>query len=567
MIEKFLNNLLSQLGAGSKENVYVSVTPGLGVEMLQIAPALKAVKKYAYRPLEYSDVTREIADYESFKTALQELFEELEISPKSNVFLSLPMVLWGKIELPLILKDDGITEAIVSEVEQAYIFKRCEPVVSWFDSFAASSSESRTIFYSAIQKTALDKIKEVLSSMGTTLSRVEVSTLSTFRALSYSGLTDVQMAEGTSWNLMIVNPNGYSVVAMLGKNIIDYYEEPLALKTCDSEEVYNVIKNSAQLSLMNFPTNYLYIISETDMVSAEILSSRLQVDGKVDFLENNKYRKKEVLPTSLDILPDNVLKISLEAVGIASLSLIDYPINFAFGDTNVADNAEVDETVSFDWGGKEIILTGSVQKKIALAIGALFLIPALAAFLLLPQVKNTHQAKLDEVNSQIKKLDESIKKYTEEDYSSGFNVENEIENILKMNRAKLMAYSALGESVPRNLWITYFITKDAGKIDIKGVAEEVEDIYIFFRNLKDNLVDTQLRLYKLEMQANSVDDAVLSTGSSLYEFQITNISDAEMNNGTESGDAASGDDKKSDKSDKKSDSKKKVDDLEPVEVN
>ena len=68
------------------------------------------------------------------------------------------------------------------------------------------------------------------------------------------------MANNTAWNLMVLNPSGYSIVAMAGKHIVDYYEEPLALKTYEMEEIYDVINASAQIALMNFPTNYLYIV-------------------------------------------------------------------------------------------------------------------------------------------------------------------------------------------------------------------------------------------------------------------------------------------------------------------
>ena len=111
MIEKFINDLLSQLGAGSKEIVYLSVTPGVGLEMIQVDPVIKSVKTYGHKPLEYSDSMREIANYDDFKNALQELFQDLNINPKCNIVLNLPMVHFGKVDLPLLLNDDGDTGA------------------------------------------------------------------------------------------------------------------------------------------------------------------------------------------------------------------------------------------------------------------------------------------------------------------------------------------------------------------------------------------------------------------------------------------------------------------------
>lgn len=574
MIEKFINDLLAQLGAGSKEVVYLSVTPGVGLELIQVDPVIKSVKAYGHKPLEYSDSMREISNYDDFKTTLEELFSELNISPKCNIVLNLPMVHFGKVDLPLLLNDEGVTEAVISEVEQAYIFKRCEPVVSWFDGSSSSASDTRTIFYSAVQKPAVDKIKEILTELGATLSGVEISLVSALRALSFAGLTEAQMQEGTPWNLMIVNATGYNLVAMSGKNIVDYYEEPLALKTYELDEIYEAISASVQIAMMNFPTNYLYIVSETDLVSAEHLTSKLQFEGKIDFLENNSFRKREILPVSLNILPDQVMKISLESVGIAVSKSHNYPIKLDFSGNKVSESSSgSEETLSFHFNDKEIVLTETVLKKMSFVVAGLLIIPALVAMLTLPVVEKKNQAKLDEINSKIKNIDAEIKKLTEQASASGsFVVKTEIENVIKYNRNKLISYSALGESVPADLWITYFMVKETGKIDIKGVSENVEDIYIFFKNMKDYLVDSQLRLHKLEMTSSSIDDAVVSNGPTTYEFEITNMTEGEINPSaaksstakTEDESAASG---KKASDGKKSTKTKKVNDLEPVDIN
>ena len=471
MLEKLLNDFLSKLGAGSREMVYLSVTPGVGLELIQVDPVIKSVKTYAYKPLEYSESMREIANYDDFKTALQELFTELNINPKCNIVLSLPMVHFGKMNLPLLLGDDAVAEAIVSEVEQAYIFKRCEPVVSWFEAnTSGSSSDTRTIFYSAVQKTAVDKIKEILTELGAVLSGLEISLISTLRALSFSELASTQMTEGTSWNLMLVNSTGYSLVAMSGKNIIDYYEEPLALKTYEVEEIYNVINASAQIALMNFPTNYLYIISDTDMVSAEHLASKLPVEGKIDFFENNSFKKREVLPVSLEILPDQVMKISVEAVGVAVANEEHYPVKLEFSGNKVETSTSheeqeegFEETISFHFHGREILLTNSVLKKISFMFAAVLLIPAVVALYTLPILQKNKQTALDEIKSKIGNLENEIRVLTEQtSTSSTFVVKTEIEKVLKNNRTKLICYSAIGEAVPKNLWVTYFKTNNDG---------------------------------------------------------------------------------------------------------
>ena len=80
-----LSNILSQLGfGGSSDIVYLSVTPNVGLELIQLDIQSRTVKNYAYRPLEYNESLRQIADIEAFKNAVTELFSELKLNIKSN---------------------------------------------------------------------------------------------------------------------------------------------------------------------------------------------------------------------------------------------------------------------------------------------------------------------------------------------------------------------------------------------------------------------------------------------------------------------------------------------------
>lgn len=530
-----LNNILSQLGVGSKDTVYLSVTPGVGLELIQLDTSSRTIKNYAYRPLEYNESLRELSDIEGFKNAVTELFAELKINIKSNVVLNLPMVLFGSKELPLLLADDAVTEALTSEVEQSYIFKRYEPVISWIDANNFQSGDMRKLFYSAVQKNVIDDIKNALTELGATLSGVEMSLTSILKALAFSGLAEEQMKENISWNLMLITQSGYSICSMIGKNIVDYYEEPLAIKSFEGDEIYNAINASAQITLMSYPANYLYVVSETDMVSAELLSKRLQIDGIVNFWENNSFKKQDALPVSLEVLEETAHKISLEAIGIAVGSNVSMPVRFNFiSGSSTSDGATDDpnEPVHLPIGENGIDISPNAARNVALAAGVVLLIPAILAFILVPMVANQKQTLLDEVNAKLQQTDAEIKRLQEEqNKQNDFDVNAEIKKVLANNRSKLMAYTALGESVPKKLWVTYFVAKDDGKFDIKGDSSNVEDIYLFFRNMKDSLISTKLRLHKLEMKTDSVDEAVTIDPNQPtdYEFEITNMTNAELN--------------------------------------
>ena len=481
-----LNNILSQLGVGSKDTVYLSVTPGVGLELIQLDTSSRTVKNYAYRPLEYNESLRELVDIEAFKNAVTELFAELKINIKSNVVLNLPMVLFGGKELPLLLADDAVTEALTSEVEQSYIFKRYEPVISWIDANNSQSGDMRKLFYSAVQKNTIDDIKNALTELGATLSGVEMSLTSILKALAFSGLAEEQMKENISWNLMLITQSGYSICSMIGKNIVDYYEEPLAIKSFEGDEIYNAINASAQITLMSYPAYYLYVISETDMVSAELLSKRLQTDGIVNFWENNSFKKQDALPVSLEVLEETAHKISLEAIGIAVGSNVNMPVKFNFLSGSASEGAidDPNEPVHVVLGTTEFDISPNAARNVALAAAVVLLIPAIIAFMVVPMVAKQKQTLLDDVNAKLQQTDAEIKRLQEEqNKQNDFDVNAEIKKVLGNNRSKLMAYTALGESVPKKLWVTYFVAKDDFKLFIYvcGAAIFVKLMEFFIR--------------------------------------------------------------------------------------
>ncbi len=535
MSEDFLSKMLSQFsGGGSKEYVFLSITPGVGLEMCQldVTTSPKSVKAYAVRSLAYNETSKEIADYDAFKDAVLEMYEELNINPKCNVIVNLPLVSMGTMNLPLILSDDQLLVSITSEVEQTYIFRRMEPTIAWQDVNVNQGTDSRKILYAAIQAPVIENIKAALASLGSTLVNIDVSVASYLRALDFTGLTTAQMQDNVTWNLMIVNSTGYSLVSLVGKTIVDYYEEPLAIKTFEGDDIYNAINSSAQITLMSYPANYLYIISETDMVSAELLASKIQGVGTIDFFENNTFKKHEVMPVSLDVLPDNVLKISMQVIGVAATNYSNFPLKFVFVKQSGSAKSggflagsSTEAPVPITIGDKTFEITPSAAttlSTILLAIIGGFM--ALMSFVMLPKIEADKQQALDAVTLKAQELDEQVSKLDQEQSSAGsFDLKGEVDLVLKNNRSKLMSYSAIGQAIPDTVWVTYFMAQGDGLVDIKGAATNVEDVYVFFKNMKDSLISTKLRLQKLEMQSGSVDDLLSSSNSQNYEFEITNM--------------------------------------------
>lgn len=526
-------NFLESLGMGGGIDVHISISPACGIEMTTL-DAHGNVKSYAQLPLDYNEAQREVSNYDELKTSIETLFQMRNINPKkSNVYVSLPTVWFGLKEgLPLLLDDTAITNIVIGELELTYIFKRKDPIPFWFDALASTNSDSRSVFYTAIQADVVEKIKEILTGIGANLVGVDCSLFADLKGLYLTGIATEQMDDDTnSWSLMIVNNSGFQLLGLQGKKILEYYEEPLPIKSYEGEEIYAAIENAAQIALMSSPSSSLVIISETDLVSSEILGKRLQFGGKIIPVEDNQFRQEPLMDMGLNIIPEDQIKVSLHAIGSTAPAGI-LPMNVNFLEA-AGQKASKNDVIEIPFGNGKVIKLTPIKATI---ITALLLVVVLGpfggAFLVTSNLYSSAQQKNSELDSQITALDEQLKQYEAKDGKQQFDPMAEIERVLKNNRTKIMAYAALGESIPKNLYLTYFMTGDDGVIDIKGCADSVEDVYVFFKNLKDSLVEAKLRLNKLDLKNGSLDSVVNSNVSTIdtapYVFEITNMSEAQL---------------------------------------
>lgn len=516
-----ISDIFSNLFAGKKDDIHISVTPGLGLEMIKVDYANSEIKAYANRPITYNESLRELTNIEEFKAAVGQMFEELGINPKCNVTLNLPTVLFGSMDINLMLGDEAITGAATSEVEQSYVFKRHDPIVKWMDS-NTGTSENRKIFYSAIQQLVVDNVSQALAELGATLTSVEMSLLSTLRALDFTGLAQDEMQEGVSWNLLVVNGTGYTIVSMSGRNVVDYYEEPIPVNSYEGDEIYNAISASAQISLMSLPANYLMVISDTNAVSAEVLAKNyLSGDYTTEYVENNKFKRKDFMAASLDILPDKVAEVSLQAIGCAISHQSPYPLRCDFLATSNVEIKKPEETVTLPIGEEGITVTPTQAAIVSGLIAAVVVaITAILAFVIMPGQEKNLQNELDALAEENRKIEKEIDVLSKEmNATPVFNVTEAISETIKMNRAKLIAYSAIGESVPDNLWLTRFDMNDRAEIIVEGGAGSVEEVYLFYRNLRESTGASGMQLKKLQMNAIGGDDLATNV---TYDFTISN---------------------------------------------
>ena len=530
-----LNQLLSQLGSGSnKTTIGVSVSPSVGLEMIEINPKTKTVEKYSCKQLDYDYSKREIADYNRFIDALKELFEELKINPKSNIVLTLPSVHYGLISLPINLSDEGVTSAIISEVEQSsYIFKRQDPVVSWTDAYNSGDKENREIVYGAIQQSALDEINAACVEVGCNLIAIETAPNALLKTLSFNQLAEEQMAPNTTWILMVINQNSYSMITLNGRSVVEYREEPLALRSFIGDEIYEAIISSAQLTLQTVISNYLYIVSETDVVSAEVLSMKIPFSGNIKFLESNKYVQNTIMQASYNILPNLAIKTTPEVIGSGIYQVSDYPFKFnLLGQGINADQLVGEGAPKIQIGDNEIELSSSFLKKTAIIAAAIIIIPTLIIMYILNFISSGQQEKLNEINSQMEANKNELQNFEDVDKDNAFDVKLETNTVQAFNRTKMIYYSAIGANIPSDTWLIYLKIYGHNKVDIIGRSQTADSVYSFYKGLKMSVINSDLRINRLEMSADSVGNFVIEDLNSIkpkfYEFEITNLNEDEL---------------------------------------
>ena len=274
--------------SSNRQIVGVSVTPGIGVEVALMDKKSPTILKYGKRPIEYNLATREIQDYDAFKATIVDLFKELDINLKSSIYLTLPNVHLDFENLPLIIGDDAISNAILSKAEDSYIFKRVEPVSAWSDLAVNSQTDKRLIVYTSFQETAINQIREIFQELGADLIGIESSYSAIIRGLYFNNVVDLSKNENENWNLLLVNSNSYALFSMQGTRLIDYTEVPLAIKSFSYEEAYQAISTSVSQILPNFPARKLIILSQAEDICSEVLKTQITFDEEIITHDCNK---------------------------------------------------------------------------------------------------------------------------------------------------------------------------------------------------------------------------------------------------------------------------------------
>ncbi len=514
-----------------KKNIIVgvAVTPELGLEAALIDFDARKVLKYGTRTLAYDNNRKVIADLDIFKESLQDVLQELDIPKGADIVLSIPTVFFNVNDYPAALSTEQIGLSIETDLMEKPLFSNEEPCISAVK-LPNSTMQFSKFAYVAAQKTTLIEIAMQIYELGYNLVSIDTSINSSLNALIYN--ERVNASPQASWLLLVVENSCCRIIPMSGKNYVDYFEEKISIgEVLGDEENYTTVVSAVKPILKNNPTQCLYVVSKTNIISAKLLAEKLTYEAPIVHQEANIYNTVPFIDVSDEINPEAAKTISLDVIGAAiGREFADYTethfnlFNESLGDVYIQNRPPV-----ITIGSRKFEMSMENSVKYGLIFFVLVLIAAL--IILLPirgamNGKKQEKEKLDRQIQETKAFIEANKGVS----SSVFSESDEIRIGLGVNKNVYTYYTIAGTEIPKKLWLT---SLELGpNTTINGQADNLESIYSFFRSIKDYNPESGIKLQKLGLAVSpnkralrdfDTDSVITSLNADYYEFVISDV--------------------------------------------
>lgn len=502
-----MNDVMTNFGLNSKTWVGISLSSNNLLELVCLDKTTKMISKYASTEVQYNSAIREIEDPDEFIDKLQALFQQADLSPKNcNVLLNLPNVHFGLSTLAPNINDDEISEVLLSEVEDLYIFKKNDPMIEFQTIGRNPETEELLVVYSAIQRKTVDFVRECFSDLGANLVAVETANTSLLKGIQYSQFSSFDF---TSTSILHISANSYSIFNFNNNNLIDYYEEPLAIKSFSNEEVYVAIANAASSVLSKYNAQNLLVISETDEISAELLASQVNFAGNIEYIDRNKSTNGCFIGIKPDvaIVQDQIPYITIESVGIAATMFEEFVLSFSFiHDSKVQDY----ETITIF--GYELNFMQYAM--------AVILLGVIIAILINLLIGGYYSSKNNELKKEVNRIESGNNDLRQQIANEQKNKSTQdlftvAKNIQDTNQSDFLMLKALSTDIPPSVWIEKFMLASDAFTTISGKSLSNEEIRDFFNSLQQR--DPSLSLTRLDF---NTDDANYVDG--VFDFEMTN---------------------------------------------
>ena len=509
----------------------VSVTPEIGLEVAQIDFATRTVLKYANRPLEYDINRRDIADLDIFKETLKDIMDELAIPKGASVVLNLPTVVFKVNDYPAALDEAQVSNAIEEELSEHPFFQNTDPCSS-ATVLPNSTIQFNKVAYTAAQRATIVEVVMAIKDLGYKTLAIDTSVNSTLNALM---LKERVNTEGdTSWVLLLVENNCCRILPMNGRNYVDAFEERVSIgEVLGDAENYSTVISAVSPLLKNLPSQYLCVVSKTNIISAEVLASKLSYPAPIIHQEANSFSNEAFMDISPEVDESLAPIISLDIIGAAVYQdFLPYSsAHFNLFNKSLGDIYLEEQPPEFTIAGRRIVLSIENLIKIFIVLAILIALPALIAFFMLNNNIKTEQDTIADLDAKIQQMTKFLKD-NESVSSDLFDEGDEIRVGLEHNKNIYSYYTIIGTEIPKKLWLTH--VKFGDKTTIEGQADNLESVYAFFRSIKDYNPESDIKLQKLGLASSSqpqilddsnpdfeTDSILTSMNADFYEFRIS----------------------------------------------
>ncbi len=514
--------------------VGVSVTPDVGLEIAEIDFASQTVLKYGTRQLEYDGNKCEIADLDLFKEALQDLLLELDIPKGTEIVLNLPAPVFKVVDYPTALDGPQVMSAIEEELAEHFIFKSVEPTISAVR-LPNSTIQFNKIAYTVVQKAMLIEIIMFIKELGYKIYAAATSVNSVLNALMYK--QRVEASDDTTWVLLIVERTCCRILSMNGRNYVDTYEERISIgEVLGDAENYGTVVSAVAPTLKNIPSKYLCVVSKTNVISAEVLASKLTYAAPIIHQEANCF-SKEALMQFVPGIDENIAKtLSLDIIGTAIYRDFEpyshAPLNLF--NESLGEIYTIEQPPKLTINGTTYELTNAFLTKLFITITLFVLVPSIAFFIYFTGQIGKSQVKQKELEARSAKTAQFLKE--NEDISAElFDEGDEIRIGIEHNKRIYSYYTVVGTEIPKKLWLTHLNLGE--HTTIEGQADNLESVYAFFRSIKDFVPSSNVKLQKLGLASKTElpplsnkdgmefdTNSILTTlNADFYEFLISDV--------------------------------------------
>lgn len=505
-----MSDLLEKLGFKKRTHVGVSLSANNFIELVCVDKNTRTVTRYASGNIKYNNAIREIIDYDEFTEVVEGLFEEAGLDPKEcSVTLNLPNVHFGITSLDSSTDTPYIIENLQGEIEDLYIFKRNEPAISYSILDSSLGRNQQNIVYSALQVKVIGRLLEIFDALEIELVRIDNAYSSLLKAIQFCDRFSKHVQKEEKTTIILVTPNSCCAFSMKGNNMVDCFEEPIAVKSFSTEEVYSTISKIAQNNIAKNNPMSLLIISETDEVSAELLASRLEFSGEKDCINKSINASEQFIDVAeggSEIDANMITYLTIEAVGAAVADYDEYPLNINF---------VPQERIS-----SNVVQVGEYEVELFRLVAVVLIIAAILGFLVGFGIKQFFTMQTEAMQDESRNTQEQInvfqKRIKENSDAGSGNVFPILKKLVDNNVAISTAYSLLSSEIPNDVYIKRFVANVDGGIGILGEAKTSELVDVFATGLKEKNKD--LMVTKLSVNAaNTLTPVKMANG---FTFEI-----------------------------------------------